>query len=58
MLAFGSHCSPNFQLSLDYVIPNFKLRYEHSENIKTDRVNTVVFNLHLITGTFFGTPGT
>ena len=24
---------------------NFKLKYENSENIKTDRVNTIVFNL-------------
>ena len=27
---------------------NFKSKYEDSENIKADRVNTVVFNLHKI----------
>ena len=25
-------------------MPNFKLRYEDSENIKADHVNTVIFN--------------
>ena len=29
-------------------IPNFKLKYEDSENTKADRVNTVVFNLQQI----------
>ena len=29
-------------------MPNFKLTYEDSENVKADRVNTVVFNLHQI----------
>ena len=29
-------------------MPNFKLKYEDSENIKADLVNTVVFNLHRI----------
>ena len=33
---------------------NFKLKYEDSENIKADRVNTVVFSLHQIKhGAFF-----
>ena len=59
ILAFGSHCSANFQPILDCFVPNFKLKYEDSENIKTDRVNTVVFNLHQIKRrAFFGTPGT
>ena len=44
-LALGSHCSANFQPILDCFIPNFKLKYEDSENIKT-------------VGRFFGTPGT
>ena len=48
ILAFGSHCSANFQPILDCFIPNFKLKYEDSENIKADRVSTVVFNLHQI----------
>ena len=48
ILAFGSHCSANFQLILHCFIPNFKLKYEYSENIKADGVNTVFFNLHQI----------
>ena len=50
--AFVSHCSANFQPTLDCFMPNFKLEYDDSKNIKPDRVNTVVFNLH-----HFGTPG-
>ena len=58
ILTFGSHCSPNFQPILDCVIPKFKLEYDDLENIKTDSVNTVVFNLHQIKRLkFFGTPG-
>ena len=53
ILAFGSHCSAKFQPILDYFIPNFKFKYEDSENIKEDRVNTVVFNLHKIKGRAF-----
>ena len=41
-LAFGSHCSANSPPILDCFIPSFNLKYEDSENIKTDRVNTVV----------------
>ena len=48
ILDFGSHCSANFQPILDCFIPNFKLKYEHSENIKADPVSTVVCNLHQI----------
>ena len=48
ILAFGSHCSANFKPILDCFIPNFKLKYEDSENIKADRVSTVAFNLHQI----------
>ena len=48
ILALGSQCSANFQLILDCFIPTFKLKYDDLENIKTDRVNTVVFNLHEI----------
>ena len=29
-------------------MPNFKLKYEDSENMTADRVNIVVFNLHQI----------
>ena len=59
ILAFGSHCSANFQPILDCFIPNFKLKYEDSENIKADCVSTVVFNLHQIKrrAFFFGTLG-
>ena len=49
----------NFQQILDCFIPNFKLKYEDSENIEADHVNTVVFNLHQIKQEFFfGTPST
>ena len=42
ILAFGSHCSANSQPILDCFIPNFKLKYEDSQNIKVDSVNRVV----------------
>ena len=48
ILTFGSHCSATFRPILDCFIPKFKLEYDDSENIKTDRVNAVVFNLHQI----------
>ena len=47
-LAFGSHSLAKFQPILDCFIPNFKLKYEDSENVKADSVNTVVFNSHKI----------
>ena len=43
ILDFGSHYSSNFQLILDCFIPKFKLKYDNLDNIKTDRINTVVF---------------
>ena len=59
ILAFGSHCSANFQPIVDCFIPYFKLKYEDLENIKADCVIAVVFNLHQIKrkAFFFGTPG-
>ena len=48
VLAFGSHFSAKFQSHLDCFIPSFKLKCEDSENIKTDCVDTVLFNLHQI----------
>ena len=48
ILTVGSHCSANFQPILHCFIPKFKLEYDYLENIKTDRVNAVVFNLHQI----------
>ena len=45
VLTFSSHCSENFQPILDCFIPKFKLKYDDLENIKTDHVNKVVFNL-------------
>ena len=58
ILAFYSHFSANFQPILDCFIPKLKLEYVDLENIKIDRVNTVVFNLHQIEQSkFFGTPG-
>ena len=58
ILAFGSHCSANFQPILNCLIPKFKLKYDDLENIKTDRVNTVVFTLLQIRQSkfLFGTP--
>ena len=56
ILAFGSHCSANFQPTLDCFIPTFKLKYEDSENIKADRVSVVVFNLSQTSESFSGTP--
>ena len=59
ILAFGSHSMANFQSILDCFIPNFNLKHEDLENIKTDRVSTVVFNLQKkqTSGVFYGTPG-
>ena len=48
ILAFVGHCSANFQPILDYFIPNSKLKDEDSENIKVDRVSTIVFKLRKI----------
>ena len=48
ILTFSSHCSANFKPILDCFIPKFKLEYDDLENIKTGRVNAVVFNLHQI----------
>ena len=48
ILPFGNQCSANFQSILNCFIPKFKLKYDDLENIKTDRVDTVVFNLHEI----------
>ena len=49
----------NFQPILDCFIPNFKLKYEDSENIKADRVSTVVstYVKSNVGRFFFGTPG-
>ena len=59
ILAGGSHSSVNFQPILDCFIPNAKLKYAGSENIKTVRVDTVIFNSHQIKQrNLFGTPGT
>ena len=58
ILTSGSHCSANFQPILDSFIPKFKLEYDDLENIKADRVNAAVFNLHQIKRLkFFWTPG-
>ena len=58
ILTYVSHCSSNFQPILDCFIPKFKLEYDDLENIKTERVNTGVFNLHQIKQSkfFFGHP--
>ena len=64
ILAFGSHCSVNFQPILDSFIPNLKLKHEDSEDIGTDPANTAVFNeifgdsqyLYRFQRTLLGTP--
>ena len=43
--AFSNYCLANFQPILDCFIRNFKLEYDDLENIKTDSVITVDFNL-------------
>ena len=48
ILPFGSHCSANFQPILRCFIPNLKLKYKDSENIKTNCSDAVVFNFHQI----------
>ena len=48
ILAFCSYRSANVQQILHCFIPNFKMKYEDSENVKIGRVNTVVLNLHKI----------
>ena len=48
ILTFGSNCSAKFQPILDCFIPKFKVEYDDLENITTDRINAVVFNLHQI----------
>ena len=40
--------SADFPQILGCFIPNFKLKYEDSENRKVDHINTVFFNLHQI----------
>ena len=45
ILVFSSHCLANFQSSFDCFMSNFQVKYDDSENIKTDPVNTVAFNL-------------
>ena len=52
---FLGELSPN----LDCFITNFKLKFEDSENIKADRVDTVVFSLHQTKcwAVLFGTAG-
>ena len=53
--ALGSHYSANFRPIFNWFISKVDLKDEDSENIKAERVNTVVFNLHQINrGTFLG----
>ena len=52
ILAFGSHCSANFQPISDCFVPNIKLKYKDSENIKADGVNVPT---HVVTPTQVGT---
>ena len=54
ILALCRHCSAKFQPIFDCFIPNFKLKYPDSENIKTDCV--VVFKLHQTEKRLFVAP--
>ena len=58
ILAFGSQCSANFRLILDYFILNLKLEYDDSEYIKLNHSNTIVFKLRQIKqmNVFLGHP--
>ena len=57
ILVFVSYFLANFQPILNCFMPNFKLIYEDSENIKANSVKTVVFNVHQIKcRAFFGHP--
>ena len=61
ILAFGSQCSANCQLILDCFTPKFKLKhaYDDLQNIKTDRVNTVLSTyIKSNSRSFSGTLGT
>ena len=46
--SFSGPSSARFQPILDCFISDFKLKHKDSENLKADRVSTVVFNLHQI----------
>ena len=48
VLTFSIRCLAKFQQVFDWLIPNFKLKYEDSENKETDCADAVVFNLHQI----------
>ena len=41
ILVFVSHCSANFQPIFDCFIPNLNLKYEDSENIKADCIQSL-----------------
>ena len=58
ILAFISHRLANFQQISDCFTPNFKLKYENSENTQAGRVNSVVFRntSNQTSGVFLGHP--
>ena len=59
ILAFSSHHSADFQLILDSFIPNFRLKHEDSQNMKTYHdIRYSRFRLTLNQREeLFGTPG-
>ena len=60
ILGFSSYCLTNFQQILDCFIPNFKLKYEDSENIKGGPCKYSYFQLtsNQTLSVFLGTLGT
>ena len=58
ILAVFSHCLVKFQPILDCFIPNFKSKYEDSENMEADRCKYSCFQvISNKTSDIFGTPG-
>ena len=57
ILTFGSHSLANFKPILYFFIPNFKLKYENSENIEADRAKDSCLQLtsNQVTGIFWDT---
>ena len=48
VISFGYPLAGELQPIFGCFVPNFKLKYEDSENIKADRVSIVVFKLRQI----------
>ena len=59
ILAFGSHWLAKFQPILSCLIPNFKLKYEDSEDIRSRscKCSRFQFASNQTSGVYVGTPG-